>query len=83
MPCPKPSSHQQQKRKRVDMIAANRVGDGLAFDCDDNSLLVLWAGGREEIASCGKPELARRLVALIAKVRGSRRRAGAVAAVHG
>ena len=70
-------------RKRVDMIAANRVGDGLAFDCDDNSLLVLWAGGREEIASCGKPELARRLVALIAKVRGSRRRAGAVAAVHG
>ena len=27
-------------RKRVDMIAANRVGDGLAFDCDDNSLLV-------------------------------------------
>jgi len=70
-------------RKRVDMIAANRVGDGLAFDCDDNSLLVLWAGGREEIASCGKPELARRLVALIAKVRGSRRRASAVSAVHG
>jgi phosphopantothenoylcysteine decarboxylase/phosphopantothenate--cysteine ligase len=70
-------------RKRADMIAANRVGDGLAFDCDDNSLLVLWAGGREEIASCGKPELARRLVALIAEVRGSRKRAGAVSAVHG
>jgi phosphopantothenoylcysteine decarboxylase/phosphopantothenate--cysteine ligase len=70
-------------RKRADMIAANRVGDGLAFDCDDNSLLVLWAGGREEIASCGKSELARRLVALIAEVRGSRRRAGAGAAVHG
>ncbi len=70
-------------RKRADMIAANRVGDELAFDCDDNSLLVLWAGGREEIASCGKSELARRLVALIAQVRGSRRRAGAVAAAHG
>ena len=70
-------------RKRVDMIAANRVGDGIAFDCDDNALLVLWAGGREEIASCGKPELARRLVALIAEVRGLRKRAGAVAAVHG
>jgi phosphopantothenoylcysteine decarboxylase/phosphopantothenate--cysteine ligase len=68
--------------KRADMIAANRVGDGLAFDCDDNSLLVLWAGGREEIASCVKSELARRLVALIAEVRGSRRRAGAVSAVH-
>jgi phosphopantothenoylcysteine decarboxylase/phosphopantothenate--cysteine ligase len=70
-------------RKRVDMIAANRVGDGLAFDCDDNSLLVLWAGGREEIANCGKSELARRLVALIAEVRGARRRVGTVAAVHG
>ena len=70
-------------RKRVDMIAANRVGDGIAFDCDDNALLVLWAGGREEIASCGKRELARRLVALIAEVRGLRKRAGAVAAVHG
>jgi phosphopantothenoylcysteine decarboxylase/phosphopantothenate--cysteine ligase len=68
-------------RKRADMIAANRVGDGLAFDCDDNSLIVLWAGGREEIASCGKPELARRLIAQIARVRGTRRRA--VAAVHG
>ena len=62
------------------MIAANRVGDGLAFDCDDNSLLVLWADGREEIATCGKPELARRLIALIAQVRGSARRAGRAAA---
>lgn len=63
-------------RKRIDMIAANRVGDGLAFDSDDNSLLVLWADGREEIATCGKPELARRLVELIAKVRLAARRAG-------
>ena len=70
-------------RKRADMIAANRVGDGLAFDCDDNSLLVLWEGGREEIGSCGKPELARRLVALIAEIRATRRRADRVSAVHG
>ena len=70
-------------RKRADMIAANQVGDGLAFDCDDNSLLVLWEGGREEIGSCGKPELARRLVTLIAEIRGSRRHAGHVTAVHG
>ncbi len=70
-------------RKRADMIAANLVGDGLGFDCDDNSLLVLWAGGREEIASCGKSELARRLVTLIAEVHGSQRRPGTVAAVRG
>jgi phosphopantothenoylcysteine decarboxylase / phosphopantothenate---cysteine ligase len=70
-------------RKQADMIAANRVGDGLGFDCEDNALLVLWAGGREEIPSCGKLELGRRLVALIAEVRGLRRRAGTVTAVQG
>ncbi len=70
-------------RKQADMIAANRVGDGLGFDCEDNALLVLWAGGREEISSCGKPELGRRLVALIAEVRGLRRRARTVTAVQG
>ncbi len=69
--------------KRLDMIAANQVGDGLAFDRDDNALLVLWAGGREEIARCAKSELARRLVALIAQVRGSKKRAGVIAAVRG
>jgi phosphopantothenoylcysteine decarboxylase/phosphopantothenate--cysteine ligase len=65
------------------MIAANRVGDALAFDRDDNSLLVLWTGGREEIPTCGKPELARRLVALIARVRAANGRAGLTAAVPG
>ena len=28
--------------KKLDMIAANQVGDGLAFDCDDNALTVYW-----------------------------------------
>jgi phosphopantothenoylcysteine decarboxylase/phosphopantothenate--cysteine ligase len=53
------------ERKRLDMIAANRVGDGLAFDRDDNALTVLWNGGREDLASAGKLELARRLIALV------------------
>jgi phosphopantothenoylcysteine decarboxylase/phosphopantothenate--cysteine ligase len=52
--------------KRLDMIAANRVGEGVAFDQDQNALLVLWPGGREELATCGKLELARRLVGRIA-----------------
>ena len=55
--------------KRLDMIAANRVGDGVAFDRDDNALLLLWRGGREELPSCGKLELARQLVGRIAQVR--------------
>lgn len=63
--------------KRLDMIAANRVGEGLAFDRDDNSLLVLWNGGREDLGTGGKPELARRLVTLIATVRCSVRQAPA------
>ena len=36
--------------KKLDMIAANQVGDGLAFDCDDNALTLYWPGGKRELA---------------------------------
>jgi len=55
------------KRKKLDMIAANEVGDGIAFDCDDNALTVLWPGGKLEIARAPKLDIARALVALIAE----------------
>jgi phosphopantothenoylcysteine decarboxylase/phosphopantothenate--cysteine ligase len=55
------------KRKRLDMIAANQVGDGIAFDCEDNALTVLWPGGKLDIARGPKIEVARELIALIAK----------------
>ena len=55
--------------KRLDLIAANQVGDGIAFDRDDNALLLLWPGGREELLTCGKLELARQLVGRIAQLR--------------
>jgi len=55
------------KRKRLDMIAANHVGDGIAFDCDDNALTVIWPGGKTEVARGPKIEVARELIALIAK----------------
>ncbi len=51
--------------KRLDMIAANQVGDGLAFDCDDNALTVYWPGGRRELARVGKAQLAGQLLAVI------------------
>jgi phosphopantothenoylcysteine decarboxylase/phosphopantothenate--cysteine ligase len=54
------------KRKKLDMIAANRVGDGVAFDCDDNALTVIWPGGQAEVARGPKIEVARELIALIA-----------------
>ncbi len=55
------------KRKKLDMIAANQVGDGLAFDCEDNALTVLWPGGKLEIPRAAKLEVARELIAQIAK----------------
>lgn len=55
------------KRKKLDMIAANQVGDGLAFDCEDNALTVLWPGGKTEVARAPKMDVARELIALIAK----------------
>jgi phosphopantothenoylcysteine decarboxylase/phosphopantothenate--cysteine ligase len=55
------------KRKKLDMIAANHVGDGIAFDCDDNALTVIWPGGKVEVARGPKLEVARALIALIAK----------------
>jgi phosphopantothenoylcysteine decarboxylase / phosphopantothenate---cysteine ligase len=55
------------KRKKLDMIAANEVGDGIAFDCEDNALTVIWPGGKSEVARGPKIDVARELIALIAK----------------
>jgi phosphopantothenoylcysteine decarboxylase/phosphopantothenate--cysteine ligase len=51
--------------KNLDMIAGNEVGHDKAFDSDENALLVLWRGGRIELPSASKQELARALTALI------------------
>jgi phosphopantothenoylcysteine decarboxylase/phosphopantothenate--cysteine ligase len=55
------------KRKKLDMIAANHVGDGIAFDCDDNALIVIWPGGKVEVERGPKLDVARELIALIAQ----------------
>lgn len=52
-------------RKKLDLIAANRVGDNLGFDCDHNALTVLWNGGKQQLAEGPKMELARELVGVI------------------
>ncbi|HEY0746864.1 MAG TPA: bifunctional phosphopantothenoylcysteine decarboxylase/phosphopantothenate--cysteine ligase CoaBC [Steroidobacteraceae bacterium] len=76
------------KRKKLDMIAANEVGDGIAFDCEDNALTVIWPGGKSEVARGPKIDVARELIALIAKRlpppdgsprRGARKRRSAAA----
>jgi phosphopantothenoylcysteine decarboxylase/phosphopantothenate--cysteine ligase len=63
--------------KRLDMIAANQVGDNLAFDCEDNALTVYWPGGKHELARAPKRRLAAELVAVIAEHFAARGQAAA------
>lgn len=54
--------------KNLDMIAANKVGEGLAFDKDENALTVYWpGGGKRELAFTSKVALARQLIQVIAE----------------
>ena len=55
------------ERKRLDLIAGNRVGgSGLGFDSDRNALLVLWPdGGRADLPAGPKTLLAQQLLALV------------------
>ena len=57
------------ERKRLDLIAGNRVGGpDLGFDSDRNALLVLWPdGGRAELSAGPKPLLARQLLSIVAE----------------
>lgn len=60
--------HAQKKRmsKGVELIAANRVGNGQGFESDDNELLLVWEGGTRLLAKDSKTRLARQLLEQIA-----------------
>jgi len=60
------------ERKGLDLIAANRVGEQLGFECADNALLLLWPNGREELARADKRVLARALLERVATLLGDR-----------
>tara|TARA_R110000822_G_scaffold97549_3_gene221270 strand:+ start:9480 stop:10718 length:1239 start_codon:yes stop_codon:yes gene_type:complete len=53
-------------RKHLNLIAANQVGAGLAFDVDTNALQVFWADGQQAIAQGSKQAVAHQLAELIA-----------------
>lgn len=54
------------EKKRVDMIAANRVGvAGSGFESDDNALTVYWADGALALGPAPKTQLADQLLDLI------------------
>ena len=59
------------KSKGVDMIVGNLVGEGRGFGNVETSAYVVWKGGHRRLEQSTKPELARRLVGLIAKGCGS------------
>lgn len=54
-------------RKKLDMICANDVSEGRAFDQPDNTLSVFWPGGERVLAQADKLTLARQVMALIAE----------------
>jgi phosphopantothenoylcysteine decarboxylase/phosphopantothenate--cysteine ligase len=64
------AAHAREKlqKKRIDMIAANKVGPDCGFDRETNALTVYWPGGGEvSLGDGSKPVLARRLVELVAE----------------
>lgn len=55
-------------QKKLDMIAANQVGDARGgFDSDDNALQVFWRDGQAELPMMPKTQLAEHLIDLIAQ----------------
>jgi len=55
-------------RKRLDMIAANRVGvEGGGFESERNEILLLSADGERNLGSGSKQELARLLIGAVAE----------------
>ena len=54
------------QRKRLDMIAANHVGQpGCGFESCDNALSLYWEGGGEEISLADKSAVAAQLIACV------------------
>lgn len=54
------------ERKRLDMIAANRVGiAGSGFESDDNALTVYWPQGERALGPASKQQVAEALLDLV------------------
>ena len=59
------NAKQKLAGKNLDMVAANRVGDGLGFDSDRNALEVYWRDGSQSLGTASKELLARQLLEII------------------
>ncbi|KTC78179.1 bifunctional phosphopantothenoylcysteine decarboxylase/phosphopantothenate--cysteine ligase CoaBC [Legionella brunensis] len=59
-------AQEKLKTKKLDMIIANQVGDGLAFDKDCNQVTVLTKDKQLELPLMHKARLAGRIIAILA-----------------
>lgn len=57
----------KMKKKNLDIVVANRVGQDCGFDHDDNVATILWRNGKKDFPKMLKVDLANKLVELIAK----------------
>lgn len=71
-------ARQKLESKKLDLVAANRVGTDLGFGTDENSLLLVEPGAVTELSFQPKAKLARALIAHVA----ARYRAKHTAKVH-
>ncbi len=55
------------KRKKLDLIVANPVGEGKGFDQDTNQLEIIWHDGQLSLPEKEKQTLAHELIAIIVK----------------
>lgn len=54
------------RSKKLDMIAANQVGNEIGFDVETNALTVFWGTGQKQLQQAPKNKLARNLINIIA-----------------
>lgn len=59
--------HAREKldRKHLDMIAANLVGENMAFETDVNTLLILTANDKQQLPTANKTILGRQLIEIV------------------
>jgi phosphopantothenoylcysteine decarboxylase / phosphopantothenate---cysteine ligase len=58
-------AEEKRRTKGMDVICANAVGEGLAFDQPDNALSVIWSGGVHHFERADKTRLATQLIELL------------------
>lgn len=55
------------QRKKINLVAANWVGDNLGFETDENELQIYWLGGQQNLPRASKTTLACQLLTIIAE----------------